>query len=60
MLFHPLLMAKSTWDGLSPEQQAAIRAAADVAEAYFELDTTQRRLRLLKLARESGLSRFTS
>ena len=55
MLFHPLLMAKSTWDGLRPEQQAAIRAAADVAEAYF--DSTQRsaELRLLKLARESGL-----
>lgn len=55
MLFHPLLMAKPTWDRLTPEQQAAIEAAAGVAEAFF--DSTQRsaELRLLKLARESGL-----
>ena len=30
MLFHPLLMANSTWDRLTPAQQTAINAAAEV------------------------------
>ena len=54
MLFHPLLMANSTWDRLTPAQQTAINAAAEVAETYF--DTTQREAeqRLIKSAQASG------
>ncbi|WP_299138947.1 TRAP transporter substrate-binding protein DctP [uncultured Tateyamaria sp.] len=34
-LYQPLLMNKSTFEGLSQEQQAALLAAADVAEAHY-------------------------
>lgn len=34
-LYQPLLMNKSTFDGLSEEQQAALLAAAEVAEAHY-------------------------
>lgn len=34
-MYQPLLISKRTWDGLSEEQQAAMRAAAVVAEAYY-------------------------
>ncbi|WP_299295420.1 TRAP transporter substrate-binding protein DctP [uncultured Tateyamaria sp.] len=34
-LYQPLLMNKSTFEGLSEEQQAALLAAADVAEAHY-------------------------
>ncbi len=34
-MYQPLLMNKSTFDGLSPEQQAALMAAAEKAEAFY-------------------------
>jgi TRAP-type C4-dicarboxylate transport system substrate-binding protein len=34
-MYQPLLMNKSTFDGLSAEQQAALKAAATKAEAYY-------------------------
>ncbi len=34
-MYQPLLMNKSTFDGLTPEQQAALLAAAEKAEAYY-------------------------
>lgn len=34
-LYQPLLMNKSTFEGLSEEQQTALLAAAEVAEAYY-------------------------
>ncbi len=34
-MYQPLLMSKRTWDGLSEEQQAALREAADKAEAFY-------------------------
>jgi len=34
-MYQPLLMSKQTWDGLSEEQQQALRAAAEVAEAHY-------------------------
>lgn len=34
-MYQPLLMNKSTFDGLSAEQQEALRAAAEKAEAYY-------------------------
>ena len=34
-MYQPLLMNKSTFDGLSAEQQAAIKAGAAKAEAYY-------------------------
>jgi TRAP-type transport system periplasmic protein len=56
MLFHPLLMAKSTWDGLTSEQQVAISAAAEVAEAYFDATQREAEQRLVKLAQVSGVA----
>jgi len=56
MLFHPLLVANSTWEQLLPAQQAAINAAAEVAEAYF--DTTQREAeqRLIRTAQANDVA----
>jgi TRAP-type C4-dicarboxylate transport system substrate-binding protein len=34
-MYQPLLISKRTWDGLSEEQQTALREAATVAEAYY-------------------------
>lgn len=34
-MYQPLMMNKSTFDGLTPEQQAAIKAGAAKAEAFY-------------------------
>ena len=34
-MYEPILMSKQVFDGLTEEQQQAILAAADKAEAYF-------------------------
>ena len=34
-MYQPLLVNKSTFDGLTPEQQAALTAAAEKAQAYY-------------------------
>jgi TRAP-type C4-dicarboxylate transport system substrate-binding protein len=34
-MYQPVLMTKSTFDGLTPEQQAALTAAAEKAEAWY-------------------------
>lgn len=34
-MYEPILMSKASWESLNPEQQAALRAAADRAEAFF-------------------------
>ncbi len=34
-MYEPILMSQRSWDNLNAEQQAALLAAGDVAEAYF-------------------------
>ncbi len=34
-MYQPILVSKRTWQGLNPEQQAALLAAGQVAEDYF-------------------------
>jgi len=34
-MYEPILMSKQTWDKLSPEQQAALKAAGQKAEDFF-------------------------
>ncbi len=34
-MYQPMLMTKSTFDGLTPEQQAALKAGAKKAEAFY-------------------------
>ena len=34
-MYEPVLMAERTWEDLNPQQQAALLAAGEVAEAYF-------------------------
>jgi TRAP-type transport system periplasmic protein len=34
-MYQPLMISKRTWDGLTEEQQQALRAAAEVAEAHY-------------------------
>ena len=35
MLLQPLVMARTTWESLSPDQQKAIETAADMSNAWF-------------------------
>jgi TRAP-type C4-dicarboxylate transport system substrate-binding protein len=56
MIFHPLLMANSTWDNLTKEQQVAIGGAAEAAEAFFDATQREAEQRLVKLADASGVA----
>ena len=56
MLFHPLLMSNSAWERLTPEQQAALTAAAGVAEAYFDSTQREAEQRLIAAAQASGVA----
>jgi len=35
MMYEPLLMSKKSWEKMTPEQQAALKAAGKVAQDYF-------------------------
>lgn len=50
-MYQPMLMNKSTFDGLTPEQQAAIRAGAAKAQAFYLAEA--------KKADEASAAKFT-
>lgn len=52
--FSPLLMSKMTWDRLTPDQQLAVEAAAEVADAYFETSQIEAEKRALGAFRRAG------
>jgi TRAP-type C4-dicarboxylate transport system substrate-binding protein len=56
MLFHPLLMATSTWDRLTAAQQVAITGAAEVSEAYFDATQREAEQRLIRFAQANGVA----
>lgn len=54
-MYQPLLMNKSTFDGLSEEQQAAIRAGAQKAEAYYLEEAKKEDAESVKVFEEAGV-----
>ena len=54
--FSPILMAKKTWDGLSPDQQRAVTEAAEVADVYFETSQVEAEKRALGAFKRAGRS----
>jgi TRAP-type C4-dicarboxylate transport system substrate-binding protein len=49
-------MSNSAWERLTPEQQAALTAAAGVAEAYFDSTQREAEQRLIAAAQASGVA----
>ncbi len=54
-MYQPLLMNKSTFDGLSAEQQAALMAAAEKAEAYYLEEAKKEDAASVEVFRENGV-----
>lgn len=54
-LYQPLLMNKSTFDGLSTEQQEALLAAAETAEAYYLEQAKLQDAESVEIFREAGV-----
>jgi TRAP-type C4-dicarboxylate transport system substrate-binding protein len=54
-LYQPLLMNKSTFEGLSGEQQAALRAAAEKAEAHYLEQAKLQDAKSVDIFREAGV-----
>ena len=54
-MYQPLLMNKSTFDGLSEEQQAAILAGAEKAEAYYLEEAKKQDAASVDVFREAGV-----
>jgi TRAP-type C4-dicarboxylate transport system substrate-binding protein len=55
MMYEPILISKQRWDGLTPAQQAALRAAGDKAEAYFEEQAQQIDKNMVDKFKEAGV-----
>ncbi len=54
-MYQPLLLSKRTWDGLSEAQQAALRAAAEVAEAYYAENAAMEDDEAVRVFEEAGV-----
>ena len=54
-MYQPLLMNKSTFDGLSAEQQAAIMAGAEKAEAYYLAEAKKQDAAAVEVYKENGV-----
>ena len=54
-LYQPLLMNKSKFEGLSEEQQTALLAAADVAEAHYLEQAKMQDAASVEVFREAGV-----
>lgn len=54
-MYQPLLMNKSTFEGLTPEQQAALRAAAAKAEAYYLEEAKKEDAASVEVFRNAGV-----
>lgn len=54
-MYQPLLMNKSTFDGLSSEQQAALMAAAEKAEAFYLEEAKKQDAASAKVFAENGV-----
>ena len=54
-MYQPLLMNKSTFDGLSAEQQAALLAAAEKAEAFYLEEAKKEDAASVQVFRDAGV-----
>ncbi len=54
-MYEPILMSKRSWDRLSGEQQAALMAAGEVAEAYFAVEAEKVDQTMADTFREAGV-----
>jgi len=54
-MYQPLLMNKSTYDGLSAEQQAALLAAAEKAEAFYLNEAKKEDAASVQVFRDAGV-----
>jgi len=54
-MYQPLLMNKSTFDGLSAEQQAAIRAGAEKAQAFYLEEAKKEDAASVEVYRKAGV-----
>ena len=54
-MYQPLLMNKSTFDGLSADQQAALRAGAEKAQAYYLAEAKKQDAESVKVFKEAGV-----
>lgn len=54
-MYQPLLMNKSTFDGLSADQQAALRAGAAKAEAYYLEEAKKQDAKSAEVFKENGV-----
>ncbi|MEM0924010.1 MAG: TRAP transporter substrate-binding protein DctP [Pseudomonadota bacterium] len=54
-MYQPLLMNKSTFDGLTPEQQAALKAGAAKAEAFYLAEAKKQDAASVEAYKEAGV-----
>lgn len=54
-MYQPLLLSKQTWDGLSEEQQSALRGAAEVAEAHYAEQAALQDDEAVRVFEENGI-----
>ncbi len=54
-MYQPLLMNKSTFDGLNPAQQAALKAAGSAAEAYYLNEGKSADAKSVAVFKENGI-----
>ena len=54
-LYQPLLMNKSTFEGLSAEQQAALLTAAEKAEAYYLEEAKMQDAKSIEVFKKAGV-----
>lgn len=54
-MYQPLLLSKRTWDGLSEEQQAALREAAERAEAFYAEEAAKEDAEAVRVFEEAGV-----
>jgi TRAP-type transport system periplasmic protein len=54
-MYQPLLISKRTWDGLSEEQQEALRAAAENAEAFYAEEAAKEDTEAVEVFERNGV-----
>jgi TRAP-type C4-dicarboxylate transport system substrate-binding protein len=54
-MYQPLLINKTTFDGLTPEQQQALRDASAKAEAYYAEEAAKEDAESVRVFQEAGV-----
>ena len=54
-MYEPVLVSKKTWDRLSPEQQAALTAAGEKAEAWFAAEAPKLDAKMQEVFSSAGV-----